>query len=282
MTESHDNAVSSQGHHGSAVGWVDAHFQAAEAEYLAVVRSAGFQPGWHLLDAGCGSGSFLPPLAELVGQQGKLTALDLAPENVATVRQRLAVANLPLAIETKEGSITALPFPDNTFDALWCANVTLYLSDAELATALTEFRRVVKPGGLVAIKEVDLGVTRLHPVPSAFFWHFLEAVRPLCVQVHGALRSQTFKRQLERVGFVSTWQRSTLIERWAPLRPVERQYLGGILAFFAEYAVQAGLSQAEIELWQRLHHPNHPHSLLNHPEFYWCEGAVLAVGSISK
>jgi 2-polyprenyl-3-methyl-5-hydroxy-6-metoxy-1,4-benzoquinol methylase len=74
MTDAQDNAVSSQGHHGSAAGWLDAHFQTAEPEYLTVARAAGFQRGWHVLDAGCGVGSFLPVLADQIGSAGRLTA----------------------------------------------------------------------------------------------------------------------------------------------------------------------------------------------------------------
>lgn len=85
MTETKDSAGPSQGHPASDVGWFDTKFQMAEPEYLAVVRAAGFQPSWHVLDAGCGTGSFLPALADIVGRTGRITAMDLAPESVATV-----------------------------------------------------------------------------------------------------------------------------------------------------------------------------------------------------
>ena len=47
----------------------------------------------------------------------------------------------------------SFPFPDDQFDAVWCANVTHYLRDDDLRTAMAEFRRVVRPGGMVAIKD---------------------------------------------------------------------------------------------------------------------------------
>jgi arsenite methyltransferase len=278
MTESQDSAASSQGHRGADVGWFDTKFQMAEPEYLAVARAAGFQPGWHVLDAGCGSGSFLPALADLVGSTGQLTALDLAPENVATVCQRVEQWGFPVPLETRTGSVTALPFDDHTFDALWCANVTLYLSDAELEKALAEFRRVVKPGGLVAIKDVDLAVTRVNPAPTGFFWHFLEATQDISVQIHGALRSQTLKRWLERAGFAAVWQQTTLIERWAPLRPVDHLYISNILAWSAKYALQTDLAREEIAIWEKLSSRDSVDSLVNHPNFYFGEGIVLATG----
>lgn len=282
MTERQDRVVSAQGHLGSDVGWLDVKFQMAEPEYLAVARAAGFQRGWHVLDAGCGSGSFLPVLANLVGSTGRLTALDLAPENVSTVCARAEQWGFPVPLETRTGSVTALPFDDHTFDALWCANVTLYLSDAELEKALTEFRRVVKPGGLVAIKDVDLAVTRVNPAPTGFFWHFLEAAQEISVQIRGALRSPHLKRWLERAGFGDVRQQTTLIERWAPLRPVDHRYISDILAWSAKYALQTDLAREEIAIWEELTACDSAGSLVNDPNFYFCEGIVLAAGYVQS
>ena len=66
-----------------------------------MVAEAGFEPGWHVLDAGCGAGSFLPLIAEEIGPNGKLTAIDLAPENVETTRKRIAGLE---AVERRRGT----------------------------------------------------------------------------------------------------------------------------------------------------------------------------------
>jgi 2-polyprenyl-3-methyl-5-hydroxy-6-metoxy-1,4-benzoquinol methylase len=61
---------------------VAAHFAACAEDYLAASRGVGIERGWRVLDAGCGGGSFLPWLAEIVGPDGWwLAALDLAPES---------------------------------------------------------------------------------------------------------------------------------------------------------------------------------------------------------
>src|SRR3974390_2166992 len=72
----------------SSANWLDAHYLACESEYQAMLRAAGIQPGWHVLDAGCGSGGFLPAMAELAGPQGRISAIDMAPEHMAAVRGR--------------------------------------------------------------------------------------------------------------------------------------------------------------------------------------------------
>ncbi len=168
MTDQAETHASSTGQGFTGGAWLDAHFEAARPEYEAQLRAVGIQPGWHVLDAACGSGSFLPWLAELVGPGGSLVALDLAPDNVALVERRVAEWGLPCPVEARTGTVLALPYPDAAFDAAWFANTTQYLTDDELATALAELRRVVRPGGLVAVKEADASAGRLLPAPLGF------------------------------------------------------------------------------------------------------------------
>ncbi|WP_243793847.1 class I SAM-dependent methyltransferase [Saccharopolyspora gloriosae] len=126
---------------------VDPHFEACADAYREAVEGVGIRAGWHVLDAGCGSGTFLPWLAELVGERGRISALDLAWENAERASERMRNHQARLRTEIRQGSVLRLPYPDASFDAVWCANTTQYLDDAELARALSEFRRVTRPGG---------------------------------------------------------------------------------------------------------------------------------------
>lgn len=117
------NATTSTGHTFSDSRWLDLHFEVARKEYETMLRDVGIQPGWHVLDAGCGGGSFLPLMSELVGPTGKITALDLVPENVATVQERIAAGHFASNIKARQGSILSLPFAESSFDAVWCSNV---------------------------------------------------------------------------------------------------------------------------------------------------------------
>jgi len=77
-----DARMTSTGHAVSDAPWLDLHFQTCRAEYEDAVHFVGIEPGWTVLDAGSGSGGYIPLLRELVGPTGQVTALDLAPENV--------------------------------------------------------------------------------------------------------------------------------------------------------------------------------------------------------
>lgn len=273
---------SSTGHALADAGWLDLHFEACRAEYEAAARSPGFQPGWHVLDAGTGSGSFLPVLGEIVGSTGRLTALDLAPENVAAVEERLSATPLVCPVETQLGSVLNLPYPDNCFDAVWCANMAQYLPDDEFMTMLHEFRRVVRPGGLLALKDFDATLTQHFPEDPGLLWRFCMARAKVQDMSRGVLRGRGFRRWLERAGYESVWQQTILIERWAPLKPVERDFLTDLLYYWAEQAEEGGIPEEDLRFWRRFLDREAADNPVLDPEFYWCEANALAVGVVPE
>src|SRR5207253_598241 len=101
---------------------------------------------------------------------------------------------------------------------VWCANVLQYFSDAELAAILAEFRRVVRPGGLVAVKDDENAHWLVWPGEPAVYWRLFEALMQredaLGVQMRGGFRGRALRRWLERAGLFPVRQRTHLIERW--------------------------------------------------------------------
>jgi arsenite methyltransferase len=168
--------ASSTGQTGTASGFLDAHIEACRPEYEAMLRSVGLTPGWRVLDAACGGGSYLPLIADLVGPSGSIAAFDLAPDNIARVDSMVAGWTHSCPVETQVASLTALPYADADFDAVWCANALEYLSDADLSLTVVEFRRVIRPGGLVAIKDADPGLWLFSPGDPTLLWRMWAAV----------------------------------------------------------------------------------------------------------
>jgi len=275
-----DAYETSTGHVASGASYLDRHFESARPEYEAMLLSVGIKPGWRVLDAGCGGGSFLPLLADLVGPAGYIRALDMAPENIAKVDARITAGNFACTVETELGSVVSLTYPDNSFDAVWCANVTQYLSDQELTTALTEFLRVVRPGGLLSLKEQEATPFLMYPADPALLWRAFEADRARSIQVQGVLRAHGLHGWLKKLGLAEVWQRTTLIERWAPLRPIERASISDILSIMADLAEEGEVPEADLGIWRTLRDPTSPENILNHPDFYWREGHVVAVGRV--
>ena len=211
-----DAKRTSTGHELSDSQWLDAHFEVARAEYEAALRHVGVRPGWTALDAGCGNGGFLPTLSELVGPSGGLVALDLAPENVALVEARICEGALPHSVTAKVGSILALPFGEDTFDLVWCANVAQYLTDAEFAQALAEFRRVSKPGATIAVKEYDCVLMDMQPMDDDYVGRLWAARRAR--SSGGALGpwcGSSLGSRFQRAGLGDISRKGWLVERWA-------------------------------------------------------------------
>jgi len=276
--------TTSTGIASSTTDWLDAHFEMARPEYEAQLRAVGIQPGWRVLDAACGGGSFLPWIADLVGPSGSIAALDLTPENVAVVEQRVAEWSLPGPVEAKVGDVTMLPYPDNHFDAVWFANTSQYLDDDHLLATLAEFRRVVRPGGLVAVKD-STGPIPLHPLPPLLLTRLMEVVVRTDLGMWnvpriGVSRTPFLRRWLERAGLEAVWQRPTSIERWAPFTPLERQMTLEAMGLFAMLAGRVDVSAEDREIWERLSAPDSPENPANAAEGYSHEGNVLAVGRV--
>jgi ubiquinone/menaquinone biosynthesis C-methylase UbiE len=98
----------------------------------------------HALDAGCGTGTFLLPLARrLVPQGATVIGLDLAEGTLGQARVRVQTEDLPVACILSD--VEALPFADGVFD-LVLANYMLY-HVPDLDRAIAELRRILRPGG---------------------------------------------------------------------------------------------------------------------------------------
>lgn len=107
-----------------------------------------------LLDAGCGTGNYA---AALVPHIGRLNGIDFNPDMLAKAGAKLAdeIANDRAKLE--QGSLMALPFEDETFDAAMINQVLHHLEDGtDMArnghrAAVNECARVLKPGGVLLI-----------------------------------------------------------------------------------------------------------------------------------
>lgn len=108
------------------------------------------RPGETVLDVGCGPGFLLAEMAEEVGAHGKLSGIDASADMIAGARQRCqGIATVTL----QEANALALPFADNTFDVVVSTQVYEYVAD--IATALREAARVLRPGGRLLIVATD-------------------------------------------------------------------------------------------------------------------------------
>jgi ubiquinone/menaquinone biosynthesis C-methylase UbiE len=135
----------------NAAGWRTVraeHSITSRAATEAIVEAAGVRPGMQVLDLASGTGQPCLALAERVGRDGQVTATDLVPSMLAGAMEA-AQAQALTNITFQQADAEALPFADQSFDAVTCRFGAMFFSN--LGQALAEIHRVLKPGGRVAL-----------------------------------------------------------------------------------------------------------------------------------
>jgi ubiquinone/menaquinone biosynthesis C-methylase UbiE len=119
---------------------------------MSILMEVGIQPGFHILDYGCGPGSYLIPLAEWVGKWGKIYTLDIHPlaiQRVQSIASKKRLENVETILsDCKTG------LPDKSMDVVLLYDILHDLSDPN--GILTEIHRVLKPNGILSLSDHHL------------------------------------------------------------------------------------------------------------------------------
>jgi ubiquinone/menaquinone biosynthesis C-methylase UbiE len=260
--------------------WLDLHFEFDREIYTGIAQSVGLQPGWHVLDAGTGSGGFIPVLADLVGPAGRVTALDHDADNINAVRTKLATSPPICEVETVISTLAEIPIDDQTVDAVWVANVLMYFADDELPGILAELLRVIRPGGLLAAKESDQHLLTFAPLPV----DILRDVRPpspMPPRIPGGFRSRQNIHYFRAAGLRDVRQWTVLNEQHAPLDDLTRAFAASALQGMSGARLESDphLTPAARAWLEDQLDPDSERALVNHPQFSLCEAHVVTTGS---
>jgi SAM-dependent methyltransferase len=202
------------------------------------------RPGLSVLDIGCGPGTITADLARLV-EPGQVVGLDASSEVVAQA-EAFAASQGVTNLRFEMGDLFALNHGDATFDVVHAHQVLQHLVNP--GTAMVELRRVLRPGGVLAVRDSDY---------SAFVWAppdpLLDRWRQLYLAVterngHNARIGPSLLGLAHAAGFEDVVVSSTA---WTFADPESRQWWGGLwadrirLSRFAEQAVAYELSDAD-------------------------------------
>jgi demethylmenaquinone methyltransferase/2-methoxy-6-polyprenyl-1,4-benzoquinol methylase len=134
-------------------------------------------PGDRVLDACCGTGDLA---IEAERRGGRVVGLDFSERMLERARRKSGT------IEWVQGDALALPFEDGSFDAATCGFGVRNLED--LAGGLAELRRVLRPGGRIAVLEI----TRPRGLLKPFFRLWFDVLVPLAGKVLPGGRAYTY------------------------------------------------------------------------------------------
>ncbi len=138
-----------------------------------VLMRNGLTTGMTLLDVAAGTGLVTVPGVELVGQSGRVIALDPSPGMLAELRKKVAV-------DTLEGYAEAIPLPEGEVDFVSMGYALRHVGD--LHKAFAEYLRVLRPGGKVCIMEISRPRSRLL---RGVLWFHISVLVPLLARLTG-------------------------------------------------------------------------------------------------
>jgi ubiquinone/menaquinone biosynthesis C-methylase UbiE len=216
------------------------------------------RPGQAVLDAGCGQGDHLLPIARLLRGPGAV-GLDKNEDALRIARLRAAATGLSRSIRFVPGDLYQPPFPPATFDLVWSSHVLHGLPDIDRAVG--QLATLLKPGGRLVLRE--------NRVPQSLLPRDTGSVPPgLEARLQAAFERWFLADRVQRGRYPAGWlaalsqaglknptAKSFLYERNAPFSPLEQQYLTGWLRRYANYE---GVDPADAAYVARLLDPQHP------------------------
>lgn len=128
------------------------YFSSRTAKRQAAFLLPHLRAGMRILDCGCGPGTITIGLAEVVAP-GEVIGIDINEIQIAQAREDSANRGIT-NVRFETATAYKLPFPDASFDAAFSNAVLSHLS--EPVVALTEIRRLLKPGGVIGIRNPDV------------------------------------------------------------------------------------------------------------------------------
>ncbi len=240
------------GHHASVVAQ---HAKRTAEGCAAFVLQRGLlrADATRLIDVGCGPGSITRGLGKYCRE---VVGVDSSEGVVEVARQTVAGCD---NVSVRTGSAYALPFRDGEFDGAFAHQVLQHLSDP--VQALREMRRVVRPGGFVAVRDADYASMLTYPVlPGIERWRHV--YRATCVANGAQPDAGRYLRPWMRAAGFADAQLAVSFCAVQYATPQECREWGlswkdrALKSDFAMHAVQHGLSTwAELECvsqaWQQ-------------------------------
>ncbi|MCF4130063.1 methyltransferase domain-containing protein (plasmid) [Methylobacterium sp. SyP6R] len=237
----------------------------------------GFQPGWSVLDAGCGIGSYHHAISRSIGVDGSILALDLAEENIRFTNCLATSAARNTIVRSLVGKINQIPIKTGAFDCIWTANVLQYLTAEGFSEAIEEFKRVLRRGGTLAIKEADTSLYQIDPIDPFLISRLQEARRKYSApeELLGPWSGTSISRRLREKGINPIKRKGQLVERWAPLDQSSLNHIEDMILYFSSLSEQLPISTTDRDKWRDI--CNHRHKILSDPDLCTREFFVITI-----
>jgi ubiquinone/menaquinone biosynthesis C-methylase UbiE len=130
--------------------WLMREVREREEECSTLIKCLNLKPGMVVCDMGCGNGFYTLKLAPLVGDKGKILAVDIQPEMLDMLNKR-AAADKTSNVETILGTVVDPKLPDGKVDMIFCVDV--YHEFDHPVEMLAAMRKSLAPKGRMVLVE---------------------------------------------------------------------------------------------------------------------------------
>ena len=144
----------------------------------ALYETADIRPGHIVAEFGCGPGYTAIEIANWVGPDGHVHALDINADFVAQTRKNADAAGVGDRVTAHRCDGSTLPLPNASLDRLTVRNTLIYVDDPK--ATLHECRRVLRPAGKIHAIEGDWPMMVIEPVPTADWSALVAAASRAC------------------------------------------------------------------------------------------------------
>ncbi len=205
-----------------------------------------------------------------------------------TARERVEKSPFNNRASYHEGDIEHLPFEDGQFDLVWSSRTVHHLPD-QLA-GVKELRRVLKPGGRLALREGglrsrflpnDTGIgqpgleDRLDVAFEAWFHTHVRGGEGVVAYPFG------WSQLLRDSGLANVTAKSFMLEVLPPLQPLQVEYMTGLLNRWVESDERRGfISRADAETINNLIDPESPRYAFHRQDLHYMEGVTVYLGEV--
>ncbi len=179
----------------------------SEAKYhQSALNKVDWQPGLKVLEVATGPGRVLSEIAKRLGDGTRVFGLDLSRKMLLLSEKRLQKSGFS-QFELKQGDCRRLPWEDDSFDVLYNGYMMDLIRTDEMAGVLSEFKRVLKPGG----KLVMINMSKRDKGKSGLEKLYTTLPKFMVLYLMGNCRPVLMERGVRNAGFLD----------------VEREYLSG-------------------------------------------------------
>ncbi|MFM7365183.1 MAG: methyltransferase domain-containing protein [Cuspidothrix sp.] len=267
----------------SSTRWLVDHYKAKEKYRLQMIEDLGLKSGDFVLDVGSGPGLWSNELAKKVAPNGRVIGIDLSLDALNYAKSNLEDSDHQDIIEYAQADFFNMPYANETFDCVFCANSQMYFTDVQKEQLLKEQMRVVKTGGRIASKEYDGETIILYPIPPELWLKLKNAVCQVLYQRAEKDYYDEYVARKERTLFfnLGLTDIATIpypVQMFAPLSSHQKNYISQESQWFIKTA-SPYLSQSEIQQLESYFDANSSEYILDKQDFSYLMVEFMSIGT---